>query len=82
MLMTFVVISVLIAATAFWIMIVNLIELTIINDRLQAEYLKQKKHEASVAKLAKQQEALLEEHNKKETAARLAKSVKSSKMVG
>jgi len=82
MLMVFIIVSFLIAIVAFWIMIVNLMELTIINDRLQSEYLKQKKHEASVAKLAKQQEALLEQHNKKQAADRLAKNIKSSKMVG
>lgn len=77
MLMTFVVISVLIAAAAFWIMMGNLIELVIQDEKLKAENVKQDKHNASVAKLAKEQETLLEEHKTKQA----AKSAKSHKMV-
>jgi hypothetical protein len=77
MLMTFVVISVLIAAVAFWIMMGNLIELVILDERLKVENNKQDKHNASVAKLAKEQETLLEEHKTKQA----AKSAKSHKMV-
>ena len=77
MLMTFVVISVLIAAAAFWIMMGNLIELVIQDDKLKAEGVKQDKYNASVAKLAKEQETLLEEHKIKQA----AKSAKSHKMV-
>jgi len=77
MLMTFVVISVLIAAVAFWIMMGNLIELVIQDERLKAENVKQNKHNASVAKLAKEQETLLEEHKTKQA----AKFAKSHKMV-
>ena len=77
MLMTFVVISVLIAAAAFWIMMGNLIELVILDERLKAENNKQDKHNSSVAKLAKEQETLLEEHKIKQA----AKSAKSHKMV-
>ena len=77
MLMTFVVISVLIAAAAFWIMMGNLIELVIQDDKLKAEAVKQDKHNAFVAKLAKEQETLLEEHKTKQA----AKSAKSHKMV-
>lgn len=77
MLMTFVVISVLIAAVAFWIMMGNLIELVILDEKLKAENNKQDKHNASVAKLAKEQETLLEEHKTKQA----AKSAKSHKMV-
>ena len=77
MLMTFVVISVLIAAAAFWIMMGNLIELVIQDERLKAENVKQNKHNASVAKLAKEQETLLEEHKTKQA----AKFAKSHKMV-
>jgi len=77
MLMTFVVISVLIAAVAFWIMMGNLIELVIQDEKLKAENNKQDKHNSSVAKLAKEQETLLEEHKIKQA----AKSAKSHKMV-
>jgi len=77
MLMTFVVISVLIAAVAFWIMMGNLIELVIQDEKLKAENNKQDKHNSSVAKLAKEQETLLEEHKTKQA----AKSAKSHKMV-
>ena len=77
MLMTFVVISVLIATVAFWIMMGNLIELVIQDEKLKAENNKQDKHNASVAKLAKEQETLLEEHKTKQA----AKSAKSHKMV-
>ncbi len=77
MLMTFVVISVLIAAAAFWIMMGNLIELVIQDEKLKAENNKQDKHNASVAKLAKEQETLLEEHKIKQA----TKSAKSHKMV-
>ena len=77
MLMTFVVISVLIATVAFRIMIVNLIELVTQDEKLKAENNKQDKHNASVAKLAKEQETLLEEHKIKQA----AKSAKSHKMV-
>ena len=77
MLMTFVVISVLIAAAAFWIMMGNLIELVIQDEKLKAENNKQDKHNASVAQLAKEQETLLEEHKTKQA----AKSAKSHKMV-
>jgi hypothetical protein len=77
MLMTFVVISVLIACIAFWIMMGNLIELVIQDEKLKAEGVKQDKHNASVAKLAKEQETLLEEHKTKQA----AKSAKSHKMV-
>jgi Tfp pilus assembly protein PilN len=77
MLMTFVVISVLIAAVAFWIMMGNLIELVIQDEKLKAENNKQDRHNASVAKLAKEQKTLLEEHKIKQA----AKSAKSHKMV-
>ena len=77
MLMTFVVISVLIAAVAFWIMMGNLIELVIQDEKLKAENNKQDKHNSSVAKIAKEQETLLEEHKTKQA----AKSAKSHKMV-
>jgi hypothetical protein len=47
------------------------------DEKLKAEAVKQDKHNASVAKLAKEQETLLEEHKTKQA----AKSAKSHKMV-